>query len=161
MLTSTVEYGGSGYTGLSNYDTSRLRTQHMVVLTNGNLDVTLRRVTDLLQKRTKQTETETAAVALESGNYVIYKDKGNQWNSSNVYYELIDGHPYFLGEMIINLYHTHPYMDFGNKKNPLYVSQADKDVVNHLNLDYIYIVSTKGHLYRVDKEEFSEWSRVY
>ncbi len=161
MSTSTVEYGGSGYTNVSNYNTSRLRTQHMVVLTNGDFDVTLRRVTDLLRKRSQQTNTETAAVALESGNYVVYKDKGNQWNSSNVYYDLIDGHPYFLGEMIVNLYHTHPYVNFENKNNPLYVSQADKDVVNHLNLDYIYIVSPEGHLYRVNKDDFSEWSPVY
>ena len=66
MSTSTVEYGGSGYTNVSNYDTSRLRTHDLVVLTNGNKKSTLRQVSNFMLARTEQTGNEVAAVMLSN-----------------------------------------------------------------------------------------------
>ncbi|MBQ3805386.1 MAG: hypothetical protein II844_06215 [Prevotella sp.] len=160
MSSATVGYGGPNGIPLSKYDTSRLSTQHLVVKTNGDYDTTIRRVVKLLQSRTRATGTETAAVSLADGNFVVYKDVGNTWNSSNLYYDKINGVPCFLGEMITNYYHTHPYIDFGNKENPLYVSVEDKKAARNLNLRKIYIVSSNGHLYEVNINNTRDWDLI-
>ncbi len=158
MASSTVAYGGNNVSSLSKYDTTKLRDKHLYVVSNGDAYTTLRNVLDFMLQRTQQTKTETAAVSLESGNYVIYKDKGNTWNSANVYYDRdkTNGTVYCFDEVITNFYHTHPYVNMGRSNNPLYISQEDQNVVNHLNLDYINILAPDGTLYSVDPYDWND-----
>ena len=148
---------GTSYKSDSYYvNSTDLMNHDLIIKSNGNYEQTLRRVTNLLASRTCVTGTETAAVALIDGNYVIFRDRNNTMISAelnNCYSNKDVGCGYYECNgycfPIKDFYHTHPKVNLNNLNNPLYVSPEDINATNNLYLDRFYIVDKKGTCYEV------------
>ena len=144
---------GTSYKSDSYYaNSSSLLKYDLIIPSNGNYAQTLRRVTNLMSSRSSVTGNETVAYRLIDGNYVIIKDGNNTRTEADVTYSRVNGIPsydcngyYFPIE---DFYHSHPYVNTKEAKNPLYISTFDVDTVNRMEFDHFYIVNN-GNLYDV------------
>lgn len=154
---STVYNVETSYKSDSYYAKSSYLTNHdLIIMSNGNYAQTLTRMTNLLVSRSRTTGTETVAVGLIDGNYVIFRDGKNTMISAelnNCFSDKVRGYAYYECNgycfPIKDSYHTHPVVHEDKLYNPLYVSAADIINANKLYLDSFYIVDKNGNLYEV------------